>query len=153
MSESVFDYDCGKLKRVYDRARGYKFESIWRCSTDGATFETRKSEATSEISRRIKMFMGEHLLDKIQYISVVMDCGVLLEIVGDCQIALHCYVQCATQIFRSSLQDKFRLEAEWEPISGGLFTCEEFRDENVHWPWEKFVIHGEVLHSNAQKIM
>ena len=97
------------------------------------------------------MFMGQELLDKMQHISVVMNCEVLHETVGDYEIALHCYVQCATQIFRSSLQLKFGLEAEWEPISGGLFKCEEFRDENVQWPWEKFVIHGELLPSNAQK--
>ena len=136
---------------VAERLNGFTTEQGATNSIDGATFEIRKSEATSEISRRIKMFMGEKLLNKIQYISVVMNCEVLHKNIGVYKIALHFYVQCATQIFRSSLLDKFRLEAEWEPISGGLFTCEEFRDENVHWPWEKFVIHGELLPSNEQK--
>ena len=111
MSDSVFDYE--KRRRPQDRARAYKLESNWRCSNstiDGATFETRKSEAIAEISRRIKMFMGQKLLDKMQHISVVMNCEVLHETVGDYEIALHCYVQCATQICRSILQLKFGLE-------------------------------------------
>jgi len=152
MSDSVFDYDRPK-RAPQQRARGYKFESRWHCSEIiGGTFEIRKSEAIEEIKRRILMFLGDEALAKTQYICVVLNCDSLVENVGEYEIDLRCYFQGKTQIWRSSLQKPYNKQnAFWEPIPNGVYNCENIRDENIEPPWEKIIIHGELLKSNVQK--
>ena len=98
------------------------------------------------------MFLGDETLAKTQYICVVLNCDSLVENVGEHEIDLRCYLQGNTRISISSLQKGFnKQDAPWEPIPDGVYNREKFRDENIESPWEKIVIHGELLKSNTQK--
>jgi len=153
MSESVFDF-CQPKRNPQQRAKSYTFENTWKYSSsriNGLTLENRKSQAISEIKRRILLLMGDKLLGKIGYICVVMNWKTLVYKVDEFKIPLRCYLQGLKDISTSSLQERFKKEADWKPIFGGLYNCSEFRDENIQRPWEKIVIHGELRKSNAQK--
>ncbi len=66
-------------------------------------------------------------------------------------IPVQCYVQ-SEQTSKSLLDSKFEASATWQPISGGLYKSNAFReDERIQPPWETCVIHGHQRANNQQK--
>jgi len=164
MSEdySVFDYEgddsnavTKKTRRPQNRARAWTREDIWRCCHErlGAeTFEERKINAKNEIKARILLMMGDVLLPQIHFIFIVLNCESLEHPKEDYEIPVRCYVQ-SRQISKHLLDSKFEASATWQPLSGGLYESNAFReDERIQPPWETCVIHGHQHASNRQKI-
>ena len=155
MSEdySVFDYEgddsnavTKKTRRPQNRARAWTREDIWRCYHERLgteTFEERKINAKNEIKARILLMMGDVLLPQIHFLFIVLNCESLEHPKEDYEIPVRCYVQ-SRQISKHLLDSKFEAFAIWQPLSGGLYESNAFReDERIQPPWETCVIHGQ----------
>ncbi len=89
--ESVFNFDIDEgdnslprpektRKKESERASAWTFQDTWQCSyatVGAATVEDRRTNAIQEFKRRIILFMGEELLSKIHFISIVLNCDSL----------------------------------------------------------------------------
>ena len=65
-----------KKTRRYERASAWTFQDRWHCShsaVGAGRIEDRKTNTIQEIKRRIQYIMGEDLMSKIHFISIVLD--------------------------------------------------------------------------------
>ena len=161
--ESAFDFDyhegeislhSSKKTRKYERACAWMFQDRWHCShsaVGAAIIEDRKTKTIHEIKRRIKYIMGEDLMSKIHFISIVLDCESLKFESEEYEIPLRCYIQ-SKEITKYALQSRFQANASWEPIKGGLYSSISYRDdERIDPPWVKCDIHGQIRKNNDWK--
>ena len=161
---SVFNFDIDedeisppnpkKTRNIGERACAWTFQDRWHCSyttLGAATVEDRKTKTIQEFKRRIICFMGEELLSKIHFISIVLNCDSLELVSEEYEIPLRCYIQ-TQQISKFALESRFQANASWKPIKGGLYSSRTFRnDERIDPPWVKSDIHGEIRKNNDQK--
>ena len=149
--ESVFNFDFDeeditvphpKKTRKYERACAWTFQDRWLCSHNtvgSARFEDRRTKTIQEIKRRIMFIMGDELLSKIHFISIVLNCDSLESECDEYEIPLRCYIQ-TNQIENQLLNRDFKTNAILEPVTGGLYSSSSFRDdERIDPPW----IHNE----------
>lgn len=165
LTDSIFEYpdeasdarSSVSKRKPQKRSLNWKFRDVWRISSTTIHSDTtalRKEQARTEIERRIRNFMERaDLMKKIRFMSILMDCTPLLEHSEIYDIPLRCYVQGTVEISKSALQAVFLREADWEPVVGGLFADKEFHDDHTvaQVSWERYVIHGELHLSNANK--
>jgi hypothetical protein len=138
--ESVFNFgiDEGDTSlprpektRKYERACAWTFQDRWHCSyttVGAATVEDRRTKTIQEFKRRIICFMGEELLSKIHFISIVLNCDSLELVSEELKITLRCYIQ-TKQISEFALQSRFQANASWKPIKGGPYSSRTFRND------------------------
>ena len=127
------------------------FQDRWLCSHDtvgSARLEDRRTNTIQEINRRIMCIMGDELLSKIHFISIVLNCDSRESECDEYEIPLRCYIQ-TNQITKFALQSRFQANASWESIQGGLYSSRSYRDdERIDPPWVKCDIHGEIRENN-----
>ena len=119
---SVFNFDndevdisppSPKKTRKYERACAWTFHDRWLCSHNtvgSARFEDRRTNTIHEINRGIMCIMGDELLSKIHFISIVLNCDSLESECDEYEIPLRCYIQ-TNQITKFALQSRFQANA------------------------------------------
>ncbi len=95
--------------------------------------------------------MGNEVMSKIHFISIILDCESLKFESEEYEIPLRCYIQ-SKDITKYALQSRFQANASWELIQRGLYSSRSYRDdERIDPPWVKCDIYGQIRRNNDQK--